>query len=345
MKIDLLVIGSLPHKEKSQTFGGTTVLMQDFYDYLNDGNFDYKFIEANKFVFKGAFLLNFVYILFKCILFMPFSRRVMLNAASNGTFYLAPVLYVLARLFNMKFIFRKFAGSFDTLYKKQNALVRIVSDKTYLQSDIIFTETKHLVSFFNKFNANVQWFPNVRQKSVLNSNIERSFKKRFVFIGQVKETKGIHEIIESSNQIPDDYLIDIYGPIMDDKITEDYFQQCKANYKGPLIPTKVLSILNDYDVLLLPTYHPGEGYPGIIIEAYSLGIPVITTKWKSIPEIVVNGKTGFLTEPKSSALLTDSILGFNSSNYQSLSEGSKLKFSEFDREVVNERVLDQILKL
>ncbi len=36
-------------------------------------------------------------------------------------------------------------------------------------------------------------------------------------------------------------------------------------------------MLQHYDMLLFPTHWIGEGYPGIIIEAYHAGIPVITT--------------------------------------------------------------------
>ena len=33
----------------------------------------------------------------------------------------------------------------------------------------------------------------------------------------------------------------------------------------------------EYDCLVLPTFHPGEGYPGVIAEAFVHEIPVITT--------------------------------------------------------------------
>lgn len=55
--------------------------------------------------------------------------------------------------------------------------------------------------------------------------------------------------------------------------------------------------MGNYDALLLPTYWEGEGHPGVILEAYCAGIPVIATRWGGIPEIVTS-ETGILVEPR-----------------------------------------------
>ena len=41
----------------------------------------------------------------------------------------------------------------------------------------------------------------------------------------------------------------------------------QANYRGPLVPGEVCSVLQSLDVLLFPTWYEGEGMPGIVIEA------------------------------------------------------------------------------
>ena len=77
----ILIIGSFPHLNKPQTFGGTTVLMQNFAEYLNiqDAK-NFKIITANKFSFKGAFVLNFIYLFFKLFFKIPFYNKIMINA-------------------------------------------------------------------------------------------------------------------------------------------------------------------------------------------------------------------------------------------------------------------------
>jgi len=51
--------------------------------------------------------------------------------------------------------------------------------------------------------------------------------------------------------------------------------------------------LNSMDVLLL-TSKWGESLPNVILEAFSAGVPVVASKLNGIPELIENGKTGFL---------------------------------------------------
>lgn len=48
------------------------------------------------------------------------------------------------------------------------------------------------------------------------------------------------------------------------------------------------------DVFLLPTRYPLEGQPLAILEAMSAGLPVVATPRAAIPDMVVDGETGFL---------------------------------------------------
>lgn len=59
------------------------------------------------------------------------------------------------------------------------------------------------------------------------------------------------------------------------------------------------------EVLLHPTLYDGFGMP--VLEAMSLGTPVIASNTASLPEIV--GDAGRLTDPRDSSLLADVILG------------------------------------
>ena len=93
-------------------------------------------------------------------------------------------------------------------------------------------------------------------------------------------------------------MIDVYGPFKDGDCSEKIFENSRVDYCGVLPPEKVLPTLSQYDVLLLPSFHPGEGYPGIVIEAFSLGLPVIATNWQAIPEIVQDGENGLLVSPQ-----------------------------------------------
>ena len=66
------------------------------------------------------------------------------------------------------------------------------------------------------------------------------------------------------------------------------------------------STLANYDALVLPTYYPGEGHPGVILEAYAAGIPVIASRWMGIPEVVPDSM-GLLVEPRNANALFEAM--------------------------------------
>lgn len=56
----------------------------------------------------------------------------------------------------------------------------------------------------------------------------------------------------------------------------------------------IAKLINSFDCLLSPSNSEGFGLP--IIEAQSCGIPVIVNNWASMPELIIEGKTGFICD-------------------------------------------------
>jgi glycosyltransferase involved in cell wall biosynthesis len=67
----------------------------------------------------------------------------------------------------------------------------------------------------------------------------------------------------------------------------------------------VVDILESSDILVHPTYHEGFGLS--LVEAEMCGLPIIASNVGSIPEIVRDGFSGILVEPKSPAKLAEAI--------------------------------------
>ncbi len=55
-------------------------------------------------------------------------------------------------------------------------------------------------------------------------------------------------------------------------------------------------IFESIDILMLPSLYK-EGLPNVILEAMSMELPSIATEMAGIPEVVINGETGFMVEP------------------------------------------------
>ncbi len=128
-------------------------------------------------------------------------------------------------------------------------------------------------------------------------------------------------------------------------MNESIFNLSKLEYKGIVNPNDITETLLNYDFLLLPSYHNGEGYPGVVIEAMSVGVPSIATDWQSIPEIVKNNVNGILIPIKSSSELLKAIKSIDPINFKSYSQNALLQFENFNEEKVYPDFLAKILSL
>lgn len=338
MQPKLLFIGPRTTDDK-RTIGGTTVSFETLLNYLNANEIQHSIIPINKYL--DSRIMSFLYILLQALIKIPLHQTTMLNVNPRGAKFVAPILYLYTRLWNKNIVFRMFGGDMKEFYEELPAYWKTIFRKTFLKSDIVYLQTKRLIHFFEKFSKKPMWLPTSRVVKK-DSDYMKSYKKRFVFISQIKETKGIDLLIEVKRLLPEDYVLDIYGPILEEKYenlkSEDY-------YKGALKPEEVIPTLKKYNVMLLPTYHPGEGYPGIIIEANSCGLPVITTNWLALPELVLDGDTGIIIEPKSTEALLSAIFSITDDSYDSLSKNAYKWIQNFDSDAINRKLLNELLQL
>lgn len=170
--------------------------------------------------------------------------------------------------------------------------------------DLIGVETLRLKNNLeNIYNLhNVYILTNFRRQKYTPYRNEPEDGLRVVFMARITESKGCNTLFEIAEKLRLENIRNIrfkfYGKI-DPKYKSFFYKKLAENedmcsYGGLIQPTDVCSTLNQHDVLILPTMYEGEGFPGSIVDAYKAGIPVIVSKWKDLPEFVVEGKTGFV---------------------------------------------------
>lgn len=322
----ILLMGPRINRENPLQIGGAITLFEELISQFDKNMISYDIVDTNKKNYSNiivAYMIIFIRILRK----QKGCTHISLHSSKDYLILALPVI-LLGKLFNKKTSLRKFGGEASSVYIKNSWLKKGLMKFIFINIDTLFFEIKHMVTFFSKINEKCFWFPNVRHR-IIEPELPRKYQKRFVFISSVKHEKGIDEIIEATKQLDDTYVIDIYGPIQDSKYSTEYFKKNHISYKGAIETDKVIQTLCTYDVLLLPTYYKGEGYPGIIIEAYSLGIPCISTTLHGIKEIVDNYKTGILMEPKNVRELVSAINFFTDENYPAMAKNAYLRFDDF----------------
>ena len=332
LKQDILLVGTFPKLKNEKKLGGAMVIVENTEKYFKEINLSFSSINLYKYttIKPIIFLINAVLILFAAAK----HNKILLNVTQKTFLYFSPVIYLICRFYKKKFILRLIGGSINESFKKQLGWYQSFLTKTSLNADMILAETRENQHFFAHFNENVKWIPNCRRLQKGTNKRKRPFKRRFVFISQVKKSKGIDTLIEASKYLSKQITIDIYGPILEKGLTESLLNTQQLNYCGALNIDEVIPTLSQYDVLILPTYYEGEGYPGIIIEALSLGIPVITTNWKAIPDVIQDNFNGYLLPIKNAKYLAKAINNLTAKEYERLSQNAAKSFDKFDLDIV-----------
>lgn len=331
----LLLLGPMENKDNPTKTGGVIVLFSDLLRQCDKEGIEYFVIDTNKAHYsnKLSALLNIWFLLFAKA---RHYSHISLHGTANDYMFIAPLAVFLAKILGKSVSLRKFAGNFDEIYAHMNFLLKTIVSVTLKKSDANFFETKYLVTNFAPFNKQTFWFPNVREKS--DTIRVGSFRKRFIFIGSVTKEKGIVELLEASNRLSDDYTIHIYGNIADDLKNFD-FSNYQGRYIRALASTEVLKTLAEYDVLILPSYI--EGYPGVIIEALSVGLPIIATNLKGIKEMV-DENSSVLIEPKNIDQLKNAIESFSDNSYAERSAAALKQFNQFESDYQTKQFFSKI---
>lgn len=246
------------------------------------------------------------------------------HASSNAALLFGQIIHVISKLYRKPWILRTFGGNLDQYYQQHTSLRKTILNKTVFYADLCLFQTHHLQKFFIEIcKHKAMWYSNNRPmgENLLSKKFSIQCRK-FIYVGNVKYSKGIKEIIAAGEQLDKTITVDIFGQFQEGMSERDFKDLKIVKYRGVLPSNKVIHTMQSYDALLLPTYYKGEGYPGVILEAYAVGIPVIASKWRSIPEIV-DETSGILIEPKEvGALLTAMEKLISDANfYQSLRKG------------------------
>lgn len=170
---------------------------------------------------------------------------------------------------------------------------------------------------------------------------------KFILIARLIPEKGIYEFVKAAREVrkiyPKAYFA-ILGPFEERKgaISEEEVRSWEeegiVEYLGKT--SDVRPFLRDASVFVLPSYYR-EGVPRSILEALSIGRPVITTTRPGCKETVIPGCNGFLVKEKNVGELVKAMLYFldNPTKVRSMGlESRKLAEKRFDVNKVNREI-------
>jgi glycosyltransferase involved in cell wall biosynthesis len=134
-----------------------------------------------------------------------------------------------------------------------------------------------------------------------------------LYVGRLSPVKGVEYLIRSMkhvhDEIPDAILILIGSGKEREQLTTLSIQLGIQNYVqfiGLVSRDKVRTFMQQADIFVLPSL--SEGIPNVILEAMACGLPIIASRVGGIPDLITNGKNGYLVEAKDTSDLADKII-------------------------------------
>lgn len=253
----------------------------------------------------------------KLILLLVRANQIIFSLNQNGRYHIIPIFYILSLLVKKKGVLYVVGGSFDKQLSEDLApWRRRVFVKMLNKLDGVFVESVALKEGLEKCGLKkVVLVYNPRLDDGSQWQLSNRNRRKGVFVSRVTATKGILVLLESIvklNQAGENFQLDIYGP-MDVDYEREVSQFIDAShgsihYKGILEPAKVQAVLTDYHFLALPTFHSGEGLPGILVEAGMAGIPIVISRFNALPEYFKQDESALFVEPKAVDELGQTIL-------------------------------------
>lgn len=280
------------------------------------------------------FRLAFV-VLWRCVLWKPDAIYLTISQSPLG--FLRDVVFInMAGVFKKKCVIHLHGGYFRTFYEEAGRVLQWLIRVTLAKVDRAVVLADSLRNIFERLieSEKIRVIPNCVPDEILASEVEvkrkldqlqrKSSRRRVIkvlFLSNLIKSKGYFDLLRAARILVEKgegrFQLNLAGAFPSSKeeqeaqeFVKQYGLEEKTKFHGVVIGEKKRRLLMESDVFVLPTYYQGEGQPISILEAMSFGLPIITTKYRGIPSMVINNENGFFVSPKSPRQIADAISNF-----------------------------------
>jgi glycosyltransferase involved in cell wall biosynthesis len=168
--------------------------------------------------------------------------------------------------------------------------------------DVVVSPSRWLLDFY----VSRKFFPKSK-KAVLPNPVQlpttsyllptKGAALRLLYAGQIEEHKGILWLVEALRNFRGEFELRIVGGGA--KLA--HLRRATAGdsryvLRGPTAPEQLPAYFAEADLTVVPSLAL-ENCPGVILESFAAGTPVLASRAGGIPELVAEGKNGWLFAP------------------------------------------------
>ena len=160
------------------------------------------------------------------------------------------------------------------------------------------------------------------------------------YVGRLIDRKGIAELYEAFSAMysaDDKVRLLMVGPLEFDQISDGSLVERITTHPGIIMPGRtddVPAYLSVMDVFVLPAWW--EGFGNVLVEAASMGVPVISTRGTGTRDAVSDGFNGILVDVGNVEQLVEAMqeLKSNDKKRKQMGENGKIWARNFDNETI-----------
>lgn len=270
-------------------------------------------------------LVFFLQDILLCINLILYCKK---NCANSVLFFQCyfPFTCAILKLHNIKLLI--YVGGSDFLWSYINNVSLIGRIFVYINlnnallchrlADIIITLSKSMIEFISVKYADKTYFalPRIDNNFWKDFRIIKNYNSRqniVGYLGILNKRKGICNLIKAMRIIKDK-KIDCRLVVVGGGPLLEYIKSKVVNFglektvdlRGRIDYSELAKYYNEMKLFILPSY--AEGIPSTIFEAMACGTPVLATSVGGIPDIVVDGQTGFVIKSVDPQFIANQII-------------------------------------
>ena len=334
-----LLVGPLPHRPDGISVAFDLVVRGFKAQGLPHRVVDIGSTESSRRV--GTFTLSRAFEMLRSVVqywryLLPSQQVYLLVGLSRAAFLRDLLIVWSAHLLGRRVVLHVHSGGYGLFHDAQPRWIKKLVVETLLCADAIVVLGELLreqVAFLANADAIVRVVPNglpfePESDSAANKALHPLEPIRLLYLSNLIETKGYLDCLEACRILYQERGIpvrfDFCGGFVQhmsgsiwksgQEAADHFSNEIKrldladvVTYHGIVTGVAKEQFLSEAHVFILPTYYDWEGQPISIIEAMAFGMPVIATRFRGIPELVVDNHNGFLVEPRNPEGIADCV--------------------------------------
>lgn len=159
---------------------------------------------------------------------------------------------------------------------------------------------------------------NLESFRIKHNQIPQPKENDLVFVGRLEEKKGLLYLIDAIKLLKENHSLSVKTTIIGEGSQRTYLQNRVRELKiedqviflGALTHAEIVPHLARSRIFVAPSINLSddvEGMPTVIMEALSVGLPVITTDAGGITDVICDGKNGIIVRQGATDELSDAI--------------------------------------